>query len=78
MEVSDQLHAPAALPRGKSPWYPLDRRLRVAQNRSGRGGEENNSHSPPGIEPYNPDRLARCLVAIATELSWLLCNSLTY
>jgi hypothetical protein len=23
MEVSGQLHAPAALPRGKSPWYPL-------------------------------------------------------
>jgi hypothetical protein len=26
MEVSGQLHAPAALPQGKSPWYPLDRR----------------------------------------------------
>jgi hypothetical protein len=24
MEVSGQLHAPAALPQGKSPWYPLD------------------------------------------------------
>jgi hypothetical protein len=22
MEVSDQLHAPATLPQGKSPWYP--------------------------------------------------------
>jgi hypothetical protein len=27
MEVSGQLHAPAALPQGKSPWCPLDRRL---------------------------------------------------
>jgi hypothetical protein len=27
MEVSAQLHAPAALPHGKSPWYPLDSRL---------------------------------------------------
>jgi len=28
MEVSDQLHVPAALPPGKEPfWYPLDRRL---------------------------------------------------
>jgi hypothetical protein len=27
MEVSDQLHAPAALPQGKSLLYPLDRRL---------------------------------------------------
>jgi hypothetical protein len=26
MEVSGQLHAPAALPQGKSPCYPLDRR----------------------------------------------------
>jgi hypothetical protein len=27
MEVNGQLHAPAALPPGKDPWYPLDRRL---------------------------------------------------
>jgi hypothetical protein len=27
-------------PQGKSPWYPLDRRLGGPQNRSGRGGEE--------------------------------------
>jgi hypothetical protein len=27
MEVSGQLHAPAALPQGKSPQYSLDRRL---------------------------------------------------
>jgi hypothetical protein len=25
MEVSGQLHAPAALPQGKSPWYLSDR-----------------------------------------------------
>jgi hypothetical protein len=51
MEVSDQLHAPAALPQGKSPSYPLDRRLGGPQSRSGRGGEEKNSQPPPGIEP---------------------------
>jgi hypothetical protein len=34
MEVSGQLHAPAALPPGKSPWYPLDRRLGGPQSRS--------------------------------------------
>jgi hypothetical protein len=51
MEVSGQLHAPAALPQGKSPRYPLDRRLDGPQNRSGRGGEEKNSQLPPGIEP---------------------------
>jgi len=27
MVVSGQLHVPAALPKGKRPWYPLDRRL---------------------------------------------------
>jgi hypothetical protein len=33
MEVSGQLHAQAALPPGKSPWYPLDRRLGGPQSR---------------------------------------------
>jgi hypothetical protein len=51
MEVSGQLHTPAALHQGKSPWYPLDRRLGELQSRSGRGGEEKNSQPPPGIEP---------------------------
>jgi hypothetical protein len=50
MEVSGQLHGPAALPQGKSPWYPLDRKLGSPQNRSGRGGEEKNFQPPPGIE----------------------------
>jgi hypothetical protein len=43
MELSGQLHVPAVLPQGKSPWYPLDRRLGGPQSRSGRGGEEKNS-----------------------------------
>jgi hypothetical protein len=30
-------------PQGKSPWYPLDRRLGGPQNCSGYGGEEKNS-----------------------------------
>jgi hypothetical protein len=51
MEVSGQLHAPAALPPEKSPCYPLDRRLSELQSRSGRGGEEIKSQPPPGIEP---------------------------
>jgi hypothetical protein len=38
-------------PQGKSPWYPLDRRLGGFQNRSERGGEEKISQPPPGIEP---------------------------
>jgi hypothetical protein len=38
-------------PQGKSPWYPLDRRLGGPQRRYGRGGEEKNSQPPPEIEP---------------------------
>jgi hypothetical protein len=37
-------------PQRKSPCYPLDRRLGGPQSRSGRGGEEKNSHPLPGIE----------------------------
>jgi hypothetical protein len=40
MEVSGQLHAPAALPTSKESRYPLDRRPGEPQRRSGRGGEE--------------------------------------
>jgi len=50
MGVSGQLHTPAALPAGKNPWYPLDRRLGGPQSRSGRGGEEKHFQSPQGIE----------------------------
>jgi hypothetical protein len=35
MEVSGQLHPPAPLTRGKSLWYPLNRRLGGLQNCSG-------------------------------------------
>jgi hypothetical protein len=51
MEMSGQLHTPAAFPQGKSPRYPLDRRLGEPQSRSGHGNEEKNSQFPPGIEP---------------------------
>jgi hypothetical protein len=53
MEVSGQLHAPAALPQEKeSPLSigPLDSRLGERQSRSGRGGEEKNSQPLPGLE----------------------------
>jgi hypothetical protein len=42
--MSDQIYAPAALPQGKSPLYP-------PQSRSGHGGEEENYHPLPGLEP---------------------------
>jgi hypothetical protein len=50
--VSGQLHAPAALPPGKSPRYPFYRRLGRPQSRSGRYVEVkifySNSRPPPG------------------------------
>jgi hypothetical protein len=50
MEVSGQLY-----PQGKSPWYPLDRRLGGPQNHSGCGGLEKNSQPLPGIKLQNPE-----------------------
>jgi hypothetical protein len=38
-------------PQGNNPWYPLYRRIGGPKRRSGRGGEEKNSQSLPGIEP---------------------------
>jgi hypothetical protein len=37
-------------PQGKSPWFPLDKRLGGPQSHSGCNGEEKNSKPPPGIE----------------------------
>jgi hypothetical protein len=56
-------------PKGKRPWYPLDRRPGAPQSLSGRGGEENNSQSLPGVEPAIIQTIAQCYT---TELSRLL------
>jgi len=40
MEVSGQLHTPAALPQGKSPRHTFDKRLGGPQCRSGQGVED--------------------------------------
>jgi hypothetical protein len=72
MEVSDQLHTLNALPPGKEPLVPLNRRLGRPQSHSGHGGERKTSQPLPGIEPWNTDCPAHSLVAILTELSWLL------
>jgi hypothetical protein len=53
--------------RGKSPRYPLDRRLGGPQNRSGHGGEEKNSHNCTRPELIL-GRPARSLVSVLTEL----------
>jgi hypothetical protein len=56
MEVSSQIHAPAAFPPpppAKSPQHPLDRGLNGGQSRSGRGAEEKKSLPLPGIELWS-------------------------
>jgi hypothetical protein len=55
-------------PQGKSPWYPLDRRLGVPHSRSGRGGEEKISQPLPGLETRITQPVAQ---RYTTELSRL-------
>jgi hypothetical protein len=56
---------------GKSPWYPLDRRLCEPQSRSGRSGEEKNYQTLPGLEPSIIQPVAQRYTA---ELSQLPCH----
>jgi hypothetical protein len=58
-------------PQGKSPRYPLERRLGVPYSRSGRGGEEKNSQPLPELEPPIIQPAAQRYTA---ELSRLLVN----
>jgi hypothetical protein len=58
-------------PRGKSPRYPLDRRLGGPQSRSGRFGEEK-ILDPIGTRTRTPRSSSPQLVAIPTTLSRLL------
>jgi hypothetical protein len=51
MEMSGRLHAPAALPQGKSPGYPTDKKLGGIQSWYGRDGEEKKYLHLPGIKP---------------------------
>jgi hypothetical protein len=57
--------------RGKSPRYPLDRRLGGPQNRSALYGEENNILP---CREWNPDRLAHSLSAKLIQLPRLPMN----
>jgi hypothetical protein len=48
MEVSGQLHAPAANPQGKSLWYTLDRRLGSPRaNLDAEAKRKKSHHCPP-------------------------------
>jgi len=52
---------------GKSPWYPLCRRLGGPQSFSGRGGEEKSSQPLPGLDPR--------IIQYTTQLSRVLMKS---
>jgi hypothetical protein len=69
MEVSGQVHGPAALPPGSSTRYPLYKRLGEPQDLYGYYGEEKNLLPLPEIEPRFLGRPARSLVDVPTELS---------
>jgi hypothetical protein len=58
----------SALPQGKSSWYPLDRKLRRPQNRSGHGGEEKNSQPMPRLEPSTVQPVAQSYTAELSRL----------
>jgi hypothetical protein len=70
LDVSGQVHAPPALPRGKSLRYPLNR-LGGPQSRSGRRGEER-ILDPTGTRISNPRSFSPWPVVIPTTLSRLL------
>jgi hypothetical protein len=55
-------------PQGRSPWYPLYRRLGGPQSRSGRGGEEKNSQPMQGLEPQIIQTVAQCYTAELSRL----------
>jgi hypothetical protein len=58
-------------PRGKSPWYQLNRRVGGPQNRCGHGGDEKHSQPLPGLEPLIIQPVAQCYEYI-TKLSRFL------
>jgi hypothetical protein len=80
MEVSGQLHIPAALPPppGKSPWCPLDTRLGGTESRTGRSDEEKNSQPLPNFEPPIIQPVAQRYTAELTRLRHWTRDSITY
>jgi hypothetical protein len=59
-------------PQGKTPWYPLDRRLGGIQSRYGRGAEEKNSQPETENRTLEPRSSSPYPNAILTELSTML------
>jgi hypothetical protein len=64
-------------PQGKSPRYPLDRRLGGPQSRSERGGEEKNPQPLPGIEPPTIQPVAqRCTTELSRPLVYKIVSKI--
>jgi hypothetical protein len=63
--VSVQLH-----PQGRSPWYPLDRRLSGPQSRSGRGGEEKKSQPGVYLKPLYQLNILQCQLKGDDDRVW--------
>jgi hypothetical protein len=74
MEVSGQLHASAALPLKRKCLVLIAQEAGWLQSRSGRGGEEKNPLTLPGIDTWSPSLKP---VAILTELSRLALTLVT-
>jgi hypothetical protein len=66
MEVRVSFTPRGLYPQGKTPWYPLYRRLGGPQSRSGRGGKEENCQFLWGLEPLIIQLVAQ---RYTTELS---------
>jgi hypothetical protein len=64
--VSGQLHAPAALPPGQTPRYPLYRRFGGSQSRPGRHGEVK-ILDPPGTRTPK-SQLSSCILLFLSTL----------
>jgi hypothetical protein len=74
MEVSGQLHAPAALRPGKSPRHQFQSRLSGPQSRSGRGADKKNKSFHTPARNRTPVS-ARDLLSISTEIFRPLLNT---
>jgi hypothetical protein len=72
MKVRGQIHAPAAYSWENSPQYPLGWRLGGLWSQCGLQGEEKNLLPVLRIESRLLGHPAHILVAIPTELSWLM------
>jgi len=73
MEVVSSTPQPL-YPQGKSPYYPVDRRLGGPQSCSGHGGKEKNSQPLLGPKPPIIQPIAQCDTTELFQLCVNLCS----